>query len=251
MHGRLDMKDKPENGLTSPRSRDATRNERLFLVPVRLLTDRRPGAIVTVTFPDGVEYRGRVVSIEGDTADVQVFERLELPTESFLPITLIQALPKKERMELIIQKATELGVTAIRPCESARSITLEERDASQHKSHRWPAVVEKAVEQCRRKLLPELHETSSLTKALEAGSSADVRLLLYERETITGLHELRDIKPASVTLVCGPEGGFTEDEASLAKSLGYTPVRLGGRILRCETAAIAALSIVQFMWGDL
>ena len=67
-------------------------------------------------------------------------------------------------MDLIIRKATELGVTAIRPCESARSITLEERDASQHKSHRWPAVLEKAVEQCRRRLVPELHETSSLVE---------------------------------------------------------------------------------------
>ena len=208
------------------------------------------GSIITVTV-DGVEYRGRVTGTSGSRATLLLFERLALPTESLLTITLLQVLPKKEKMELIIQKATELGVNEIRPCTSARSIALHEREGRQGKAHRWSAIAAKAVEQSRRRIVPTIAECVDLGTALQEASGAQLKVLLYEKETGTRLSDFAAVPIKSVALAAGPEGGFTKEEVDLARTLGYIPVRLGGRILRCETASIAALSIVQFVWGDL
>ena len=225
-------------------------NEGDLILPVSSLSHGRVGAIVTVQ-TEGVGYRARIVGIAKGKATLRLFERLSRPSESCLAITLIQALPKKERMELIIQKATELGVTTILPCISAKSITLSEREASQSKAHRWTAIAAKAVEQSRRRLTPYVAECVDLAAALEKASEAELKLILYEKEVELDLHGLPDKSLKSLTIAAGPEGGFTKDEVILARKYGYVPVRLGGRILRCETASIAALSIAQFVWGDL
>jgi 16S rRNA (uracil1498-N3)-methyltransferase len=219
-------------------------------VPVSSLSHRRVGAIVTVE-AEGVEYRARVVDMADGKATLHLFERLSRPSESCLTITLIQALPKKEKMELIIQKATELGVAAILPCVSARSITLSEREASQSKAHRWTAIAAKAVEQSRRRLIPHIEGCVDLAAALKKASEADLKLILYEKEVELDLHRVTGKKVESLAIAAGPEGGFTEDEVMLSRTYGYMPVRLGGRVLRCETASIAALSIAQYLWGDL
>ena len=122
-------------------------------VPSRLLSQRRKGAIVTVEDDDGREYRGRIVRLDGAEAEIRVFEELPFRSESPLDIVLLQAVPKRERMEFIIQKATELGVKAILPCVSERSVAGGEPN-TQDKSHRWPAIARRAVEQCRRRLVP-------------------------------------------------------------------------------------------------
>ncbi len=225
-------------------------NEGNLVLPVSSLSHSRVGAIVTVQ-TEGVEYRARIVGIAKGKATLHLFERLSRPSESCLAITLVQALPKKERMELIIQKATELGVTTVLPCISAKSITLSEREASQNKAHRWAAMAAKAVEQSRRRLIPRIEECVDLAAALEKASEAELKLILYEKEGKLDLHGLADKSLKSLAIAAGPEGGFTEHEVILAQSHGYVPVRLGGRILRCETASIAALSIAQFVWGDL
>ena len=219
-------------------------------LPISSLSHCRVGAIVTVQ-AEGVEYRARIVGIAKGKATLHLFERLPQPSESCLAITLVQALPKKERMELIIQKATELGVTTILPCISAKSITLSERETSQSKAHRWTAITAKAVEQSRRRLTPHIAECVDLAVALEKASEAELKLILYEKEVELDLHGLVDKTVNSLAIAAGPEGGFTEDEVILARKYGYVPVRLGGRILRCETASISALSIAQFLWGDL
>jgi len=261
-------------------------------LPVSSLSHCRIGAIVTVQ-AEGAEYRARIIGIAREKATLRPFERLSRPSESSLTITLIQSLPKKERMELIIQKATELGVAAILPCTSAKSITLSERDARQSKIHRWAAMAAKAAEQSRRRLVPHLGNCVDLAAALKNASEAELKLILHEKEVELDLHSLacqeinadlhssgdRDgseeptqayvgvrrgerrsdnegihlkaNRHKSMAIAAGPEGGFTEEEVMLARSHGYVPVRLGGRILRCETASIAAISIAQFVWGDL
>ena len=219
-------------------------------LPAGNLSHRRIGSIVTVEV-QGVEYRARIVDLHHERATLHLFQELSRPSEANLAITLIQALPKKEKMELIIQKSTELGVTAILPCTSAKSISLSEKIKDQDKTHRWSAIAAKAVEQSRRRLVPRIEECTDLTAALNGASGVELKLMLYEKELALDLHALADRDIASVAIAAGPEGGFTEDEVALAREYGYVPVRLGGRILRCETASIAALSIVQFLWGDL
>ena len=219
-------------------------------LPVSSLTHGRVGAIVTVRVAD-VEYRARIISIAHEEATLRLFEQLTRPSESGLAITLIQVLPKKEKMELIIQKATELGVASIFPCTSTKSITLSEREASQSKIHRWTAIAAKAAQQSRRRLIPRIELCIDLAAALERASEAELKFILYEKEIELDLHGLADKNVNSVAIAAGPEGGFTEDEVMLARGYGFVPVRLGGRILRCETASIAAISIAQFVWGDL
>jgi 16S rRNA (uracil1498-N3)-methyltransferase len=223
-------------------------------LPVTRLSATRAGAIVTVKGEEGREYRGRVVEVAGETALVRIFEELDFPSESPLPITLLQALPKKERMELIIQKATELGVSEIIPCVSARSATPGAAGKAEDKSHRWPAVVQRAVEQCRRRVAPSVSPCRAFPEAVESLALCDgLKLLLYEKERVVRLKGLAASmeRAKRVVMACGPEGGFTDEEVRFARERGFLPVRLGGRILRCETAALAALSIIQYQWGDL
>ena len=221
--------------------------------PASGLWSRRIGAIVTVRGPLGKEYRGRVLRVDGETAVVRAFEEIPFPAESPLSLTLVQAIPKKEKMGFIVEKATELGVERIIPCLSARSALAHERDW-QDKSHRWPEIARRAVGQCRRRVVPVVSPWVSLTEAVASFSSISARkLILYEKEKLVRLRDIVEAeKPSeSVIIVCGPEGGFTDDEVASAVSTGFVPVSLGGRVLRCETAALAALSVVQCAWGDL
>jgi 16S rRNA (uracil1498-N3)-methyltransferase len=219
-------------------------------ISAQLLPTTRTGAIVTVRLSD-TDYRCRIIKVDGTDALVHPFERLTLPGESSLIVSLIQVLPKKEKMELIIEKATELGVSTIIPCVSAKSITLAQRDAVQKKSLRWATVASKAAEQSRRRVIPAITECIDLESALDLASDADMKIILYEKEHMGRLHDLMPMKPGSLAIVAGAEGGFTEDEIVLARTRQFIPVRLGGRTLRAETAGIAAISIAQFLWGDL
>ncbi|MGD0230783.1 MAG: 16S rRNA (uracil(1498)-N(3))-methyltransferase [Syntrophorhabdales bacterium] len=225
-------------------------------VPVRLLSDARTGAIVTVSDEESREYRGRVVRLEGEEALIRIFQELDFPSESPLEITLLQAIPKRERMELIIQKATELGVREIIPCTSARSVTPGGIGSGQDKSHRWPAIAGRAVAQCRRRLVPLVAPCRDFSDGIDGLSDREgVKLLLYEKERSVCLGDLgkgllRET-PLRVVIACGPEGGFTDGEIVFARERGFVPVRLGGRTLRCETAALTAIAIIQYIWGDL
>jgi 16S rRNA (uracil1498-N3)-methyltransferase len=211
----------------------------------------RAGSIVTLTDSEGYDFRGRVLSLSKEGASVLVFEAFPSSTESSVEILLLQALPEKERMELIIQKATELGVSAIVPFKSERSISLEERDAKQKKSHRWQEVAVKAVQQSRRAKVPRVEPYRSFQQALEGCREEGLRILLWEKEGEPLKKILEQGFPQKIYAMVGPEGGFTEEEVKLAMREGFIPIKLGQRILRTETAAIVLMSILQYELGDL
>ncbi|NLC70494.1 MAG: RNA methyltransferase, partial [Desulfuromonadaceae bacterium] len=173
--------------------------------------------------------------------------------ESPLQIDLYQALPQRERFELILEKATEIGVSRIIPFCSGRSITLEERDARQRKSHRWPDLLLRAAKQCRRGTIPELLPVLSWEEALADAGGADLVLALAEREEKRRLRDIvRQGTPMRhVALWVGPEGGFEPEEQREMDQAGFAAVSLGGRILRTETAALAGAVMVQHLLGDL
>jgi 16S rRNA (uracil1498-N3)-methyltransferase len=213
----------------------------------------RPGELVTLTGEGGREFRGRVLSINRREALVLVFESLVPPTESSKKIILLQALPDKERMELIIQKATELGVNSIVPFKSKRSISLEERERRQPKAHRWQSIAIKAAQQSRRGMVPIIEPYCDFSGALGYAEESALKILLWEKGSE---NPLRDVLRSQgncekVVLIVGPEGGFDPREVRTAKERGFIPVSLGRRILRTETAAIVLLGIVQYELGDL
>jgi len=213
----------------------------------------RPGEIITVEDDRGRHFRGRVAKISGHLCEVRLFERLPHSMDSPLDLLLLQALPDKERMEWIIQKATELGVTAIVPFYSQRSTRLEEREARQPKAHRWPCVARRASQQCRRPAVPVIAPYTDFSTALHHAEGYDLKVLLWEGEHEIGLKDvgMEGERPSRICVLVGPEGGLAENEVRMARESGFIPIGLGPRILRTETAAVGIIAVIQFLWGDL
>ncbi len=213
----------------------------------------RPGELVTLTVKGGGEFRGRILSIGPREAWVLVFESLVPPTESSPKIILLQALPDKERMELIIQKATELGVYSIVPFKSKRSISLEEREGKQPKAHRWQSIAIKAAQQSRRGMVPIIEPYCDFSEALRYAEGSDLKVILWERGDKNPLRDILGSRGnyGKVALMVGPEGGFDPEEVRGAREKGFISITLGRRIMRTETAAIVLTGIVQYELGDL
>jgi len=210
-----------------------------------------PGAILSVMAPDGTYFRARIAHLKPSPVIIP-FQRVARPLESPIQIDIFHALPEKERFELVLEKITEIGVSRIVPFTSKRSTTLGERDAKQKKSHRWPDIVRKAALQCRRPVLPELYPVLDWSQALTLAEGADLRLILFEKDAPWTLKEILEREsPQRISVMIGPEGGFDPEEIDSARSSGFLPVTLGGRLLRTETAAILGAALIQYHCGDL
>lgn len=207
------------------------------------------GEKVIVCNGQGMDY---YAVIEEQTKDVILLSTLEIkPTKSELmgKIYLFQGVPKKDKMELIIQKAVELGVYEIIPVMMKRTIVkLEDKKKELKKLERWQAIAAGAAKQSGRGMIPRITETKTLTEALAYGKDLDCKIVPYENAE--GISKTRDIlarlnSGSSVGIFIGPEGGFEETEINQAMMTGYSPVTLGKRILRTETAGLTILSLVM------
>lgn len=210
----------------------------------------RPGEAVTVSDSDDVLFRARVLELHEDSATLLPFEEMG-EAKAAPEIILLQALPERERMETIIQKTTELGVTSIIPFKSEKSVSLDELDGRQRRSHNWGTVALKAAKQSRRPDVPEVMACSSFQDSLKAAEKCELKILLREGAD-KGLKEvLSEIKKpvSSAVLLVGPEGGFLIDEVKTAASAGFIAVNLGLRILRTETAAIFGVGVLRYELG--
>ena len=169
--------------------------------------------------------------------------------EPGLRIVLAQAMCSSEKMDWIVQKATELGVSEILPVQTQRSVAKLSGTRAEKRTEHWRSVAISACEQCGRNDLPQIHAPQEVDAWLVAMRSAPGSKFILLPGGATQLQALP--KPqGSATLVIGPEGGFTADEANVAQQMGFAPVLLGPRVLRTETAAIAGISALQTLWGD-
>ena len=217
----------------------------------------RSGDLLTVFDGSGGEFGARIEEFRKDSVVVTVEEHRPLDRESPLPLTLAQGISRGERMDWIIQKATELGTSRIVPLFTKRSmVRLDERQAERKLQH-WRAIAIAACEQCGRNKLPELAAPVDFFDVLPADDSGSMRLLLSPTGNlrIEDLAEVgQDLAPGvrkGITVLIGPEGGLEEVEQEAALAAGFKAVRLGPRVLRTETAAMAALTIIQRYFGDL
>jgi len=209
----------------------------------------QPGAPLTLFNGAGGEYAATVTERDRRTVRAAVGAHRAVERESALAITLIQGIAKGERMDYAIQKAVELGVTAIRPLFSERSVVrLDGRRLEKRQAH-WQGIITSACEQCGRNRLPELHPATTLPEYLEEEPEPPTPLLL-DPEAPTSLTETAP-QGGQCTLMIGPEGGLSEAEGRRAAAHGFRGVRLGPRVLRTETAAVTALAVLQWQWGDL
>ena len=206
---------------------------------------------------NGREYAGAVESVRGSRVTASVGDGAEVDRESPLAITLVQCVPRGDRMDFIVQKATELGVTRIVPVLSQRSVVRLDAAQAESKAAHWRAVVVNACEQCGRNRLPVIAAPVPLIEYLgssaagagspAAGSPAARFVLEPDLEAAAAPAALE----TAAHIAVGPEGGFGDDELEAFRIAGFRKLRLGPRILRTETAAIAALTWLQTRFGDM
>lgn len=194
----------------------------------------------------GGEYLGTVAEVSRKTVLIKIHRWLDRNIESPLLVTLGLGISRGDRMDLSVQKAVELGVNFITPLLTERCVVQFKGEKKPQRLLHWQKIVQHAAEQSGRTILPELNEIDHLQIWVDKQQGLKVFLDPYANTT------LADINPIDrhVTLLTGPEGGFSDLERDLAKSAGFIPVRLGSRILRTETASLAALAAVQMLWGD-
>ena len=195
----------------------------------------------------GGEYPAAIIESHATTLRVRIGEHRSVERESPLRITLAQGISRSERMDWVMQKATELGVAAIVPVVTERSVVKLDASQALKKHQHWRAIAISACEQSGRNLLPDLASSVALERWLAEAPSDGARVLL-DPTAGGGFGSLGQL--SAVTLLIGPEGGLSSRERELAARHGFQSVRLGPRILRTETAAIAAISALQAMLGD-
>lgn len=196
---------------------------------------------------EGGEYGATVVAVSKKSVLVEVGVFTAENRESPLKLELAIGVSRGDRMDWVLQKATELGVTKITPLITERTEVKLGGERADKKVGHWQQILVSACEQCQRNLLPVLSEPMAFSDWV-AQCDAELKFVLHHRDS-KGLPA--DVTPKSLALLVGPEGGLTEDEIGQAVGLGFEPLTLGPRVLRTETAPVAAISLVQYLWGDL
>ncbi|MES1939773.1 16S ribosomal RNA methyltransferase RsmE [Salinisphaera sp. T5B8] len=204
-------------------------------------------APVTLFNGDGHEYDARIVKAERKRMTLAVEARHSPERESPLSITLYQAIARGDRMDFALAKAVELGVTAIRPVFTERGKVKLEGERLAKKQAHWQAVVESAAQQSGRLVCPPLEAATALSDCLDRDTD-HLRLMLAPSAT-GGLNALT--RTTHISLLVGPESGLSDTEIDNATAAGWQPITLGPRVLRTETAGMAALAALQSLWGDL
>lgn len=213
----------------------------------------KSGARIGLADASGREYTGRISRVAEESISVILEETRETPaTECGPGITLFQGIPKGDKLELILQKCTELGVARIVPFPAARSIARVPAGRLKEKLERWQRIVREATRQSNRTSVPDITFAGSLAEAL-ALADDPVKFILWEEEQAGTLKRvLAELPlPERIAVIVGPEGGLTAEEVASAAKCGFIPVSLGKRIVRTETAGLAIVSILQFYWGDI
>lgn len=214
----------------------------------------RAGDRITVVDEGGRRYRIDLVDASTQRIGGRVVESLADEATPALRVTLAHAILKGDHMDVVLQKATELGVHRIVPLITQRTVVRPKHERVSRQIERWRAIALEAAQQSERLTIPNVEDAQPLTEWLRSGSGDHPqRWLLGERETRHYFRtELSRHAPATeVTLVVGPEGGFDPEEVGLARAAGFVVVSLGRTILRAETAGVAALTILQYAWGTL
>lgn len=203
---------------------------------------------------DGQTYHGIIRQLDPNQIIVELGEKLPHCTESPVFVRLYQGMPKGDKLDLVIQKTVELGVNEIVPFFSKHGVVKLTEQKQSGKLVRWQRIALEAAKQCKRDIIPQVKmpmDFSEVVNNLEECSDNHVVIMPYENALEFGLKQLESINPKRISIIIGPEGGFSANEVEQISALGGKIIHLGRRILRTETAAIAIIALVQFLWGDL
>jgi 16S rRNA (uracil1498-N3)-methyltransferase len=213
------------------------------------------GDTVSIFDGRGNEFLARVASIVRRDVRVQLLSRVEPPAEPTVALTLVIAVLKGDKMDDVVRDAVMLGVAAIQPIVTKRSETTVAMLLKSARVDRWQRVALASVKQSRRAVLPEIRVPLTLETYLEEPVSGPRLMLVEPRAAVAGVEQLSAFHgsppPPDAAVLIGPEGGWTEPEWNAARSAGVRLVTLGHRTLRADAVPIAAISVLQFLWGDL
>lgn len=212
---------------------------------------QKPGDELLLCDGEGTDYRARILSFDKESLSAEILAAMPSETEPAVKVTLYQGLPKQGKMEWIIEKCTEMGITAIVPVQMARSVVKLDGAQAAKKLERWQKTAREAAKQCGRGVIPQIMPPVTL-EALTREALPEFLLLPYEEERTTPVKEaLRGAAAKSAGIFIGPEGGFTPEEAAHLVSLGAKSVSLGRRILRTETAGLTALALLLYEFDEM
>lgn len=214
----------------------------------------REGDAVTLFNGEGGEFEARLTRIESRSVSAMVGKHHAVERESPLQVMLLQGLAGAERMDYVIQKAVEMGVATIAPVTMARSVTRLDAARASKRAEHWRSVIVASCEQCGRNRLPLLHPLRDFDDALDSpgdpgattGAALSLVLSPGDGSSLTAF----DRPSGAIRLLIGPEGGLAPEESAAAQRAGFRNVRLGPRVLRTETAGVAALAAINALWGD-
>lgn len=213
------------------------------------------GDNININNCNGKEFLGEIKEIDKDKVIVNIIEELKDYNESKIKIYLFQGLPKASKMDLIVQKAVELGVYEITPVVTSR-VVVRNDSGEFKKVDRWNKIAKEACKQCKRSIIPKVNVPISFKELLSEGECMDLIVVPYENESNAGVKKLvNSIEDKNnlekVAIVIGPEGGFEEQEIDELKNINSHIVTLGPRILRTETAGFVCISLIMYELGDL
>lgn len=209
----------------------------------------RPGATLFLFNGTGYDYQAKLIQLNKREAHLTITDRIQIKNESPFHITLAQGISRPAKMDIVIQKSVELGCGAIVPLITQHCDIKHDPKLLEKRLAHWKGIVISACEQCGRSMIPTVYPAQFFNDWITSVDPSCTSLILDPYAT-TSLSET-NLKDSSANLLIGPEGGFHEDEITYAKQHNFLPIQLGDRILRTETATLAALSILQYRFGDL
>jgi len=214
----------------------------------------KPGDKIGLFDGTGLNYETRIVTLLPKSVEVSVIRRFSSTAESSVQITVAQALLKDRKMDLLVRQLTELGITRWIPFIAKRSVPRPDKKRLFTRTERWNKIAQEALKQCKRCRSPEIDATVSFEEVLNLGKDNDLKIVFWEEELKPVNKELpvSNLKTLEkIFILLGPEGGFTLKEVESAKKSGFITASLGPRILRAETATIAACTLAQYLFGDM
>jgi 16S rRNA (uracil1498-N3)-methyltransferase len=214
----------------------------------------KPGDHLKLFDGTGYEYEAVISNLDVATVEVEIQRKLRFPVISGVRILVAQAFLKEKKMDDLVRKLTELGIAGWIPFFSQRSIARPDKKRLAGRIQRWNRIATEALKQCRRKNMLEISKSLSFDEVLEFGKTCDLKIVFWENEAVPVTREFgskTDNPLKSIMVMLGPEGGFADLEIERARQAGFVTAGLGPRILRAETATLAACTLIQYLFGDM
>lgn len=214
----------------------------------------KPGERLKLFDGTGCEYDAVICVMEADTIGLEIQRKIQPDPAAGVQITVAQAFLKEKKLDDLVRKLSELGITTWIPFFSERSIARPNKERLAGRILRWKRIATEAMKQCRRKTLLEVHEAHTFDEILKSSEPYDLKILFWENKAVPFNHD-SNLTPhcpvTSIMIMLGPEGGFSDLEIETARQSGFLTAGLGPRILRAETATLAAVTLIQYLFGDM